>query len=134
VIGGQSVEGQTLEVGFRLAVPEDNFALTNEARAVSLDGTTRVNQAIAIGDQRFVIASVHSPDEVDATVTVNGAVFAVIHWDGITLTVVGPTGDPLPLEHSVALWRLLGLFDHVSRVLQCLLVPVGAMLVLIPQG
>jgi hypothetical protein len=134
VLGEQTADGQILAVRFRLAVPEDNFALTNEARAVAKDGTTRLNQAIAVGDHRFVIASVHSPDEVDATVTVDGAVFAVIHWDASKLTVVGPTGERLPLEDRVALWRLLGLFDHVSRLLYRLLMPVNALFALIPQA
>lgn len=134
VLGEQTADGQTLAVRFRLAVPENNFALTNEARAVAKDGTTRLNQAIAVGDHRFVIASVHSPDEVDATVTVDGAVFAVIHWDASKLTVVGPTGERLPLEDRVALWRLLGLFDHVSRLLYRLLMPVNALFALIPQA
>lgn len=134
VLGEQSAEGQTLGVRFRLAVPEDNFALTNETRAVSKDDITRVNQAIAIGDHRFVIASVHSSNEVDATVTVDSAVFALIHWDPSKLTVTGPTGERLPLEDRVALWRLLGLFDHVSRLVYRLLMPVNALFALIPQA
>jgi hypothetical protein len=134
VLAQQTVEGESLDVRLRLAVPEDNFALTNEARAVAKDGTTRVNQAIALGDHHFVIASVHSVDAVVATVTVDGAVFAVIHWDASTLTVVGPDGEPLPLENRVALWRLLGLFDHVSRLLYRLLMPLNALFALIPQA
>lgn len=115
-------------------MPEDGFVLTNQAHAEVADGTARVNQAIAIGDHRFVIASVHQPDEVDATVTVDGAVFAKIHGDASTLTVLGADGEPLPLEQRVALGRLLGLFDHVSRLLHCLLVPVNALFALIPQA
>jgi hypothetical protein len=134
VLGQQSAEGQTLDVRFRLTVPEDNFTLTNEVHAVAKNDTAHVNQAIALGDHRFVIASVHSPNEVDATVTVDGSVFAMIHWDPSKLTVVGPTGEPLPLENRVALWRLLGLFEHASRLLYRLLMPVNALFALIPQA
>ncbi len=134
VLGEQSAEGEALAVRFRLAVPEDNFSLTNEARAVAKNGAARLNQAIAIGDHRFVIASVHQPNEVDATVTVDGVLFATIHGDASGLTVVGADGEPLSPEHRVALWRLLGLFDHVSRLLHCLLVPVHALFALIPQA
>jgi hypothetical protein len=81
-----------------------------------------------------MIASVHSPNEVDATVTVDGAVLAMIHWDASKLTVVGSNGESLPLEDRVALWRLLGLFEHVSRVLYRLLMPVNALFALIPQA
>ena len=134
VLGEENADGQTLAVRFRLAVPEDDFSLVNEARAVAKDGAARVNQAIATGGHRFVIASVHSANEVDATVTVDGAVFATIHGDASTLTVVGADGEPLPPEHRVALWRLLGLFDGVSRLLHCLLMPVNALFALIPQA
>jgi hypothetical protein len=134
VLGGQSPAGQTLAVRFRLAVPEDDFSLVNEARAVAMDGTTSVNQSIAIGDHRFVIESVHRLNDVDATVTVDGALFAQIHGDASTLTVVGPDGEPLSPENRVALWRLLGLFGGVSRLLHCLLMPVSALLALIPQA
>jgi hypothetical protein len=108
--------------------------LVNEARAVAKDGAARVNQAIAIGDHRFVIASVHHPNTVDATVTVNGALFATIHGDASGLTVAGADGEPLSPEHRVALWRLLGLFDGVSRLLNCLLMPMNALFALIPQA
>jgi hypothetical protein len=134
VLGEQSAEGQALAVRFRLAVPEDDFSLVNEARAVAKDGAARVHQAIAIGDHRFVIASVHTADAVDATVTVDGALFATIHGDASTLTVVGADGEALSQEQRVALWRLLGMFDAVSRLLHCLLVPVNALFALIPQA
>lgn len=130
----QSAEGQVLAVRFRLTVPEDDFSLVNEAHAVAKDGVAHVDQAIAIGDHRFVIASVHRLDEVDATVTVDGALFAQIHGGAGTLTVVGPDGEPLSLEHRVALWRLLGLFHGISGLLHCLLMPVSALFALIPQA
>ena len=65
---------------------------------------------------------------------VDGAVFAQIHGDASTLTVLGPDGQPLPPEQRVALCQLLGMFDQVSRLLHCLLVPVNALFALVPQA
>ncbi len=132
--GEQVAAVQSLTVRFRLGVPEDNFELTNDAHAEASNGNAVVNQSIAIGDHTFVIASAHTANTVDATVTIDGAVFAKIHADASALTVVGADGEPLSTEQRVGLWRLLGLFDHVSRVLHCLLVPVYALFALIPQA
>ncbi len=125
---------QSLTVRFHLAVPEDNFELTNDAHAEASNGNAVVNQSIAIGDHTFVIASAHTADTVDATVTIDGAVFAKIHADASRFTVVGADDQPLPPEQRLALWRLLGLFDHVSRLLHCLLAPVNTLFALIPQA
>lgn len=134
VHGENGAAGQALAVRFQLAVPEDNFTLTNEANAVAANGTTSINQAIVIADHHFVIASVHTSSTVDATVTVDDALFAKIHWDPGTFTVLGADDQPLPQDQRVALWQLLGLFDHVSRLLHCLLVPVNALFALVPQA
>jgi hypothetical protein len=134
VHGEETAGGKILAVQSRLGVPEDNFDLTSEARAEVADNTARVNQAITIGDHHFVIASVHSPGVVDATVKVDDAVLAVIHGDTSTFTVVGADGEPLPREQRQALWRLLGLFDHVSRLVHRLLMPVHALFALVPQA
>jgi len=132
--GEQVAEVQSLTVRFHLAVPEDGFELTNDAHAEASNGNAVVNQTIVIGDHTFVIASAHTASTVDATVTIDGAVFAKIHADASTLSVVGADGEPLSMEQRVALWRLLGLFDHVSRLLHCLLAPVNALFALIPHA
>lgn len=129
-------ESQSLALEFQLAVPEDRFALANRARAVatSADNTLRAEQAVAIDGNTFTIASVHQPERLDATVGVNGAPFARIHGDASTLSVLGPDGQPLSAEERAALGHLLGLFDGVSRLLGCLLAPIGALFALVPPA
>ncbi len=129
-------ESQTLALEFQLAVPEDQFALANRAHAVATpaDSTVRAEQAVAIGDNTFSIASVHQAERLDATVGVNGAPFAVIHGDASTLSVLNPNGQPLSAEERVALGQLLGLFDGVSRLLGSLLAPIAALFALVPPA
>jgi hypothetical protein len=125
---------ETLALEFHLAVPEDDFALANAARAQATpaDNTLRVEQTIQIGGHTFVIASVQRPDLVDATIAVDGAPFALVHGEGSTLVVVRPDGQPLSAGERAALGHLLGLFDGVSRMLAHLLEPVGALFGLVP--
>lgn len=127
---------QSLALQFQLAVPEDEFALANQARAVATraDSTVHAEQAVHIDATTFAISSVHGPDRVDATVGVNGVPFAVIHGRTGTLVVVSPAGDPLSDEERVALGRLMGLFDGVSRILGQLLGPVAALFALVPRA
>ncbi len=129
-------ERQSLALQFQLAVPEDGFALANQARAVATpaDSTVHTEQAVHIDATTFTISSVHGPDRVDATVGVNGVPFAEIHGRAGTLVVVGPDGEPLSDENRIALGRLLGLFDGVSRMLGHLLEPVGALFALVPRA
>jgi len=129
-------ERQSLGLQFQLEVPEDGFALANQARAVATpaDSTVHAEQAVHIDAATFAISSVHGPDRVDATVGVNGVPFAEIHGRAGTLIVVGPNGEPLSAEERIALGRLLGLFDGVSRMLGHLLEPVGALFALVPRG
>ncbi len=127
---------ETLTLEFHLAVPEDDFALSNAARAQATpaDNTLRVEQAIRIGGHTFVITGVQKPDLLDATIAVDGSPFALVHGDGSTLVVVRPDGQPLSPEERAALGQLLGLFDGASRMLMHLLEPVGALFALVPPA
>ena len=126
--GSTGAGGRVAEVAFEFHAPSRDFAVAGNVSNDSDPGgdSHRVALVIHSGGTTIRYALTANRDAVDATVFVNGRVFATITGDPRRPEVRAAGGRPLTAEEVEALKQLLGLADGAFALFADLLRPVGA--------
>jgi hypothetical protein len=114
-----------------IAVPSQHFSVTVKLR---LDGGTSQHAvadltATAGADQVTVHADL-SPTSIDASITVNGQLFATATGDPKSPTIRGALGRELTADELAALGAIASFADGVLKLVGGLLEPIGYLLLL----
>ncbi len=121
---------QAAHVTFDLAVASQHFHATGAIDATSGEGggTAHVDVSITIGADGLRLLGQSNAAEVNASLSVNGRLFANITGDPHHPTVRGEGGRELTPAEIVALGGLVGMVYGVIETFQHLLEPVAALL------
>ncbi|MFN8573250.1 MAG: hypothetical protein U0132_14455 [Gemmatimonadaceae bacterium] len=115
-----------------LRVPGTSFSVT--AHAVGIPGAPRGDGTIALtitsATDRIQVASTVAAGVLDATFTVNGAVFATATGNPEAPVIRGKDGQELTADELRALGAVVDLAGHIFTMIADLLQPVGALLVI----
>jgi hypothetical protein len=90
----------------------------------------QVDLTVNTGDATIVYAVAANPRTVDASVRVNGHLFATITGDRDHPNIRGANGRVLSAREGEALGKLFGLADGVFKLLAQLTAPVAAIVAL----
>ena len=129
-LGRETGSGRALNVEFEFAIPGRDFRL--EADVVAEHSTVSASQEIDLviesGETTLRFDVEENERTVNASVRVNGQLFATISGDRQHPSVRGAGGRELTLDEAHALQRMIGLVEEVFRLFESLLAPVVGML------
>jgi hypothetical protein len=118
---------ELLDVDFVFDVPGRGFHVEGSARGVE-GGSGEVDMTIRFGPDRIALAAELSETTVDATVRVNGDLFATITGDREHPDIRGAGGRELTQRELEVLGRILWLVEQQFELLGCLLAPASGVL------
>ena len=123
--------GGPFELEAELSVPSSGFTVTASLSQVGVpDPVSDVELTIASGDDRLELSATTAMGQIDASVTVNGSVFATVQGSVANPTIAGEGGRELTQEEWSALARIVEFTGGVFALLGGLLAPAGPLLAL----
>lgn len=128
---GQAIgSSQAAQVTFELSVPSQEFEATGSINATGSGGvgSAHVDIEVAIGSDEIRLTGESSATVVNATLTVNGDLFAVITGNPHHPTVRGEGGRELTAAETLVLAGLVGVIYGTVELFEHLLEPVAVLL------
>ncbi len=121
-----------MDIDFHFEIPDRGFSATGKLEGThSLTGETqRVNLAVRTGQTTIGYSVSGNSQVVDATILVDGQVFATVRGDHRNPVILGAGGRQLTAEEVKALGRLVQLAGEVFEIFGHLLRPVEMILLL----
>jgi hypothetical protein len=120
----------TLEA--KLDIPSHNFTATAKVQGTAgvENGDGHIDLAIQIGSDVVTLASTVVNNHLDATVKVNGKVFATATGDPKSPVIKGEGGRDLTAEELTALGQIVEFAGHLFGTFGGLLAPVGPLVLM----
>ena len=121
-----------LDVDFELGVASRDFLITGSFRGVEEndDGEGEVHLDVRHGQSRMVLDMIGTGGELDGTVTLDGAPFALIAGPSEDPNITDPSGEPLTWPEIVVLLKVVDVVEDVFDLLEDLLDPVDNLILL----
>ncbi len=124
--------GGPVTITAKLGVPSSGFEVEARLEGVAGDesGNGKVSLTVSAGEDEVKIAATTTNGVVDATVTVNGTVFATIKGPHANPVIRGEGGRELTQAELVALGEAFAFAEGVFELFGGLLGPAGVLLLL----
>jgi len=126
--GTSGSDAATIDVEFQFALPERGFSVEGRVQGVhaaSGNGHSEsVHLCVATGSAVIGFDALSDGENVDATISVNGHLFATVRGDGRNPEISGDGGRPLSTDELQALGQIVQLAGGALATFGQLLAPV----------
>jgi hypothetical protein len=118
--------GGELDVQFEIGVDARDFSIVGDVRGAQegVEGEGDVKLTVRHGDHSFRLDATGENGVIDATVYLNGEVFATAEGPHDSPTLRGPTGEPITGVELIVLGRIIDSTEDVFDFLEDLVDPV----------
>lgn len=130
-VNSRVVDGsETVDIIFHLSNPVRGFAAEGRVSGASGDAgeSGRIELTVQLGDDTIGFTAEGTEDNIDATFTVNGRLFAHLNGDPGNPRIRGEGNRPLSPEEMRALQGIAALTGAVLELMSQLLQPAGELL------
>lgn len=120
------------ELDFEIGVADRNFSIVGHVSGIEEndDGTGSVDLRIRHGAHELVVEMTGEQGVLDGTIFVDGEAFATVVGPEEDPVITDPEGEPLTLSELRVLHRVVHVVEDVFHLLESLLAPVGAIVLL----
>jgi hypothetical protein len=131
-VAATAEERTTLDIAFDLRIDARDFSVTGSVHGVeeATEGEGDVDVTVRHRSHSLRVDAHGEDGQLEASVFLNGDLFATVSGDAESPTILGASGEPLTFAQSLVLWHVIDTVEDVFDLLEDLVDPVDELVIL----